>query len=190
MKPTTRFLREACCVLCLAASAVGAQASTKDLPADFGGGDRAARGQAEPALRLALAEHKPAPRAKRESRRESQKPAPKKPQEAAPEPEPPPAPYDPQLLRLAEVLGGLSYLRDLCGDGDGEEWRGKMAQLRDATAPTGSRRQKLTNAFNHGFHGYEITYRVCTPNAQAIIERYLDEAERLSRDVAVRYGNP
>lgn len=104
--------------------------------------------------------------------------------------EPPPAPYDTQIQRLAEVLGGLSFLRDLCGDGDGDDWRGKMAQLRDADAAAGPRRQRLTAAFNRGFRGYELTYRACTPNARMVIARYLDEAESLSHEVASRYGNP
>ena len=104
--------------------------------------------------------------------------------------EPPPPPYDAQIQRLAEVLGGLSFLRDLCGEGDGDDWRGKMAQLRDADAPAGARRQRLTAAFNRGFRGYELTYRVCTPNARLVIARYLDEAESLSHEVASRYGNP
>jgi uncharacterized protein (TIGR02301 family) len=117
-----------------------------------------------------------------------------KPEQKAPEPavqtEPPPAPYDPQLVRLSEVLGGLSFLRDLCGDGDGEDFRSKMSQLRDSAAPAGLRRQKLTAAFNRGFRGYELTYRSCTPNARLVIARYLEEAERLSQDVVTRYGNP
>lgn len=104
--------------------------------------------------------------------------------------EPPPPPYEAQLQRLAEVLGGLSFLRDLCGDGDGDDWRGKMAQLRDADAAAGPRRQRLTAAFNRGFRGYELTYRVCTPNARLVIARYLDEAESLSHEVASRYANP
>jgi uncharacterized protein (TIGR02301 family) len=104
--------------------------------------------------------------------------------------EPPPPPYDAQIQRLAEVLGGLSFLRDLCGEGDGDDWRGKMAQLRDSDAPAGARRQRLTAAFNRGFRGYELTYRVCTPNARLVIARYLDEAESLSHEVASRYANP
>ncbi len=104
--------------------------------------------------------------------------------------EPPPAPYDTQIQRLAEVLGGLSFLRDLCGEGDGDDWRGKIAQLRDADAAAGPRRQRLTAAFNRGFRGYELTYRACTPNARMVIARYLDEAESLSHEVASRYGNP
>lgn len=105
-------------------------------------------------------------------------------------PEGPPPPYEPQITRLSEVLGALSFLRDLCGAGDGDEWRGKMAALLDADAPSGSRRQKLMASFNRGFHGYELTYRSCTPNAQTAITRYLVEASRLTRDITYRYGNP
>jgi len=94
------------------------------------------------------------------------------------------------MTRLTEILGALSFLRDLCGDGDGEEWRGKMSTLLNAEAPSGARRQKLTAAFNRGFRGYELTYRACTPNARLVISRYLDEASRLSREIAYRYGNP
>jgi len=104
--------------------------------------------------------------------------------------EPPPAPYDAQLQRLAEILGGLAYLRDLCGSSDGEEWRKMMSRLLEADAPSGLRRQRMTAAFNRGFGGYEITYRACTPNARLVIARYLGEAEGLARDVAARYGNP
>ena len=105
-------------------------------------------------------------------------------------PERPPPPYEPQITRLSEVLGALSFLRDLCGAGDGDEWRGKMAALLDADAPSGSRRQKLMASFNRGFHGYELTYRACTPNAKTAISRYLTEASQLTRDITYRYGNP
>ncbi len=105
-------------------------------------------------------------------------------------PERPPPPYEPQITRLSEVLGALSFLRDLCGAGDGDEWRVKMSALLDADAPSGSRRLRLMASFNRGFHGYELTYRACTPNAKAVISRYLAEASRLTRDITYRYGNP
>jgi uncharacterized protein (TIGR02301 family) len=104
--------------------------------------------------------------------------------------EAPPPPYEGQMLRLAEVLGALSYLRDLCGRKDGEDWREKMSALLDAEAPDGSRRETLTGAFNRGFRGFELTYRVCTPNAEVVTARYLDEAGRISRDITYRYGAP
>ncbi len=104
-------------------------------------------------------------------------------------PEAPPPPYEPQITRLSEVLGALAFLRDLCGAGDGEEWRGKMASLLNADAPSGPRRERLMASFNRGFRGYELTYRACTPNAETAISRYLSEASRLTRDITYRYGN-
>lgn len=105
--------------------------------------------------------------------------------------EAPPPPYEPQMLRLAEILGSLSFLSDLCTKGDGDDWRDKMASLLQAEAPdAGARRQKLTASFNRGFRGYELTYYSCTANAHVAMERYFDEASRLSRDISYRYGNP
>lgn len=113
------------------------------------------------------------------------KPEPVKP--AAPT-EPPPPPYDPQLLRLAEIMGTLAYLRPLCAASDGEQWRVKMAAIIDSEATTPARRQRLAGAYNHGFRGYEITYRTCTANAEAIISRFLDEGTRLAHEIGNRYS--
>lgn len=93
-------------------------------------------------------------------------------------------------MRLSEVIGALAFLRDLCGDKDGEEWRGKMSALIEAEAPGGPRRDKYVAAFNKGFRGYELTYRRCTPNAKDATARYLDEAEKISKDVSYRFGTP
>ncbi len=194
-----------------AAALVAALACSSPAPAAnfledlFGGGDERAPSAQGPRPRLRRAEpsprrepparprgetHAPKPGAKAQNKVQNKaqnKAAAKPPAEPA---EPPPPPYDAQIQRLAEVLGGLSFLRDLCGEGDGDDWRGKMAQLRDADAAAGPRRQRLTAAFNRGFRGYELTYRACTPNARLVIARYLDEAESLSHEVASRYGNP
>jgi uncharacterized protein (TIGR02301 family) len=98
-------------------------------------------------------------------------------------------PYEPQLLRLSELLGSLAYLQDLCGKHqDGEIWRAKMAALLEAEAKTPVRKERLAGAFNRGFRGYALTYRICTPNAHAIIRRFLDETGKLADDVAHRYG--
>jgi uncharacterized protein (TIGR02301 family) len=100
----------------------------------------------------------------------------------------PPPPYEPQLLRLSEILGALSYLRDICGDRDGDAWRSKMSGLLEAEAKTQSRRERLAGAFNRGFRGYEVIYRTCTPNAETVIGRYLAEGGRIARDINYRYG--
>ncbi len=104
--------------------------------------------------------------------------------------EAPPPPYEGQLVRLSEVLGALAFLRDLCQEKDGGDWRDKMAALIEAEAPSGPRRDKYVAAFNRGFHGYELTYRACTQNAKDATARYLDEAAKISRDVSYRFGSP
>ncbi len=98
------------------------------------------------------------------------------------------APYEPQLLRLAEILGSLAFLRDLCGSGDGDKWRAQMAALLAAEGTVEGRKERLAGAFNRGFRGYEQSYRSCTPNAELAISRYIEEGERIAREVASRYG--
>jgi uncharacterized protein (TIGR02301 family) len=115
------------------------------------------------------------------------KPAPPAEQPAAPAVELPP-PYEPQLLRLAELMGALAYLRDLCGAHDADAFHAKMASLLEAEAKTEARKESLAGAYNDGFRGYELSYRVCTPAAHEIIARFLDEAAKISTDVANRYG--
>jgi len=194
----TRSLRARLCALalCLVAAIVacGAREARAQGIFDLFGDDpprarRAAPAPAAPAperkQKPAAAKAKKTDAAKRHDPAAAAKGAP-----GAPGGEAPPPPYEPQMTRLTEILGALSFLRDLCGDGDGEEWRGKMSTLLNAEAPSGARRQKLTAAFNRGFRGYELTYRACTPNARLVISRYLDEASRLSREIAYRYGNP
>ncbi len=113
---------------------------------------------------------------------------PVKPAAPAEQPAEPPPPYEPQLLRMAEVIGALSYLRDLCGAGDGATFRAKFASLLETEGNTPARKETLAGAFNRGFRDYEMTYRACTPAAQEIVARFLEEAGRIARDVANRYG--
>jgi len=100
-----------------------------------------------------------------------------------------PAPFDGDLMRLAEILGALHYLRALCGANEGQKWREQMEALVEAEAPSGERRQKMVSSFNRGYRGFQQTYRSCTPAADIAIRRYLDEGARISRDITARYAN-
>jgi uncharacterized protein (TIGR02301 family) len=108
--------------------------------------------------------------------------------EAGSPPEPPAPVYDAQLLRLSEILGALSFLRELCGHSDGELWRGEMLALIGAENPGPLRRGRLIGRFNHGFETFNAVYRACTPSAERAIRRYLAEGEALSADIRSRYG--
>ena len=99
------------------------------------------------------------------------------------------APYESDLQRLSEILGGLHYLRDLCGAREGQIWRNEMQALVDAEAPSGERRERLIASFNRGYRGFQQTYRTCTPAADYAIRRYLDEGSKIARDITARYAN-
>ncbi|PXW63077.1 TIGR02301 family protein [Methylobacterium sp. B4] len=115
-----------------------------------------------------------------------------KPQEKEKEPpppaEPPPAPYDRDLLRLSEIVGALAFLRNLCTAPDAAEWPARMKAILDTEGVTQSRRDRLAGAYNRGFRGYSLTYRVCTPAAGEAARRYIAEGERLSHAIAGRFG--
>jgi uncharacterized protein (TIGR02301 family) len=100
-----------------------------------------------------------------------------------------PAPYDGNLQRLAEIMGALHYLRGLCGANDGQKWRTEVQALIDAEAPTGERRTRMIASFNRGYRGFQQSYRTCTPAANIVIRRYLEEGSRIAREVTARYGN-
>lgn len=98
------------------------------------------------------------------------------------------APYDNDLLRLAELLGSLHYLRNLCGE-RGTTWRDEMEQLIATENPDPDRRARLTASFNRGYRSFDSVYTTCTASAVEAIERYMLEGQTLSKEIATKYGN-
>ncbi len=110
---------------------------------------------------------------------------------AAAQKQPPPAapakpagsedrPYDAQLFRLAELLGTLHYLRELCGANEGQTWREQMRDLVNSEGTSALRRAKLVERFNRGYRDYSRTYRTCTQPALVAIQRFMDQASAIS----------
>ena len=99
------------------------------------------------------------------------------------------APFDGSLQRLAEILGALHYLRNVCGANEGQKWRNEMQSLIDAEAPSGDRRLRMIASFNRGYRGYQQSYRTCTPAAELVIRRYLEEGSKIAREMTARYAN-
>lgn len=98
------------------------------------------------------------------------------------------APFEQPLMRLAEVLGSLHYLRNLCGE-TGNQWRDEMQQLLASENPQPDRRARFVASFNRGYRSFDGVYVSCTASATEAISRYMKEGEALSRDIATRYGN-
>lgn len=108
---------------------------------------------------------------------------------AAPTAEGAAPPYDDDLLRLAEILGGLHYLRPLCGaTGEAQRWRDEMAALIDTEQPSEARRGKMIASFNRGYSSFAQVYRTCTAAARAAVDRQMEEGSHLAHEIVVRYG--
>lgn len=108
-------------------------------------------------------------------------------QPVAPDPNAPP-PYEPQIMRLAELLGALHHLRTVCQDADANQWRDRMAALIEAEAPAADRRDRLAGAFNASFRTWARSYRACTPAARTASRMFLAEISKIAADVKARYG--
>jgi uncharacterized protein (TIGR02301 family) len=89
-------------------------------------------------------------------------------------------PYDSQLFRLAEILGAIHYLRDLCGAGEGQLWRDQMRNIVASEGTNPLRRARLVESFNRGYRGYSRTYRTCTRPAIVAIDRFMEQGASLS----------
>lgn len=96
-------------------------------------------------------------------------------------------PYQPEMERLAHVLGSLYFLQPLCGD-SADDWRKQFADLVASDDPTDDRKQRLYGAFNDGYEAYARLYRVCTPSAQEAMTRLLSEGEQAASDIHSRYA--
>ncbi len=133
----------------------------------FGGGQPAQRPKA-----------RPKPRAPRDEL------PPIVPKQSTAPPPPDDRPYDNKLLRLAEILGAVHYLRELCGAQEGQLWRNQMKELLRYEGSTAVRRAKLVNSFNDGYRGYRRTYRSCTSSATLAVTRFLAEASQITDGLA------
>jgi uncharacterized protein (TIGR02301 family) len=92
-------------------------------------------------------------------------------------------PYDATLMRLAEILGAVHYLRELCGANEGQAWRNRMNELIEGEGSASLRRAQLTSRFNNGYRSYSRTYQSCTPSAQTAVTRFLAEGSEIASEL-------
>ncbi len=97
-------------------------------------------------------------------------------------------PYNNKLLRLAEVLGSVHFLRNLCGETT-NQWRDAMNDLVVSESPTPERKAKLIASFNHGYRSYGGIYLHCTGAATSALDKFMSEGKALSEDIALRFAN-
>jgi uncharacterized protein (TIGR02301 family) len=96
-------------------------------------------------------------------------------------------PYEPQMERLAEILGSLYFLAPLCSNAT-DDWRAELAELVTLDQPDEDRQQRLYGAFNTGYAAYSRLYRTCTLSAGEALTRLLIEAETNARNIHARFA--
>ena len=176
--PAIRICIAVSLALCFAAGPARAQFWGNNGNNSWGNGWR----WGSPHHRMRAAAHKPRARSS-ESPEKAQSSEP--PEEAVQDT----TPYDRDLERLSEILGALHFLRGVCNSGEGEKWRSEAQALINAEAPKGNRREQMVASFNRGYSGFQQTYRICTPTADIVIRRYMEEGAKIARDITAHYAN-
>lgn len=95
--------------------------------------------------------------------------------------------YQPQMERLAEIMGALYHLDDLCLR-SGVDWRGQLADLMDLDEVDDDRRARLAGAFNDNYADFQQSHSRCTDSASLLTSRFLDEGAKISYDIHIRYA--
>lgn len=131
-----------------------------------------------------LDQQKTAPKPRAKSRPPGDDLPPIVPRESTAPPPPDDRPYDDKLMRLAEILGAIHYLRELCGASEGQVWREQMKEILRNEGTTAVRRAKLVSAFNDGYRGYRRSYRTCTQSATLATNRFSTEGATIAAALA------
>lgn len=104
-----------------------------------------------------------------------------------------PPPYAQDMERLAEILGSLQFLTELC-DADPGSWREQMETIiaLEAGGDESSEewQARLTNLFNLGYSSFAAVYRTCTPSALTAVTLYRDAGAKIAAGITSRYGTP
>ncbi|QRM54842.1 TIGR02301 family protein [Sinorhizobium sp. BG8] len=98
--------------------------------------------------------------------------------------------YDARLERLAEILGAVHYLRNLCVKEGEDAWRRSMERLIELeTHEQPKRKERLTASFNRGYRSFASVYTTCTRPAVVAEEKYRNEGATLASEITARFGN-
>ncbi|PIT70908.1 TIGR02301 family protein [Bartonella tribocorum] len=97
-------------------------------------------------------------------------------------------PYEKKLLRLAEILGSLHSLQNLC-EPQTSQWYDYMNALIEAEHPIPQRRAYFYEAFNEAYRAFSENYHHCTQAAIEANQRYIEEGRTLSENLLMHYNN-
>jgi len=95
---------------------------------------------------------------------------------------------DEGMERMAEILGALHYLDNLCSSAT-DKWRTFMDRLVLTETSSPQHRQRLIAAFNRTYRAFAEHHHQCTTAAHEAMKLYRQEGMTLSQDLVSRYGD-
>jgi len=95
---------------------------------------------------------------------------------------------DEGMERMAEILGALHYLDNLC-NGNSEEWRHFMDRLLLTENSSTPLHRRLISSFNRSYRAFAENHHQCNLAAKEAIKLYRQEGVTLSNELVNRYGN-
>ena len=88
-----------------------------------------------------------------------------------------------RLVRIAEIMGGLHYLRGICDKENNQVWRGNMLRLLDLEQPPQDVRERMVSRFNSYFDREKRSYSTCNRKATREIKRLAGEGQQLTSEL-------
>ncbi|MBO6919039.1 MAG: TIGR02301 family protein [Rhizobiaceae bacterium] len=99
-------------------------------------------------------------------------------------------PYEDRLHRVAELVGSLHYITNLCGTAKNDQFRIKMQEFIEAeTLNEPLRRKLLISKYNKGYRAFASVYTSCTDSAKLVETNYRTEGKALIEELLSRYSN-
>ncbi|MBX3505754.1 MAG: TIGR02301 family protein [Parvibaculum sp.] len=104
-------------------------------------------------------------------------------------PSPVAAAFPPKAVQLAEILGAVHHIRDICGANEGQLWRNKMIEMIAVLGPTEAERQRLVKHFNDSYYRYRNAYPKCTATAAGQSDKLMQDGQKIAEELAASgYG--
>ncbi|MFP3944804.1 MAG: TIGR02301 family protein [Alphaproteobacteria bacterium] len=89
-----------------------------------------------------------------------------------------------QIQELAEILGRVHYMRNLCVGNEDMVWRDAMMELLRLEEPSRAERKEMTRRFNEGYHAARDRFPECDAKARHEMKRLSSDGARLSSRLA------
>ena len=92
-----------------------------------------------------------------------------------------------QMVKIAEIMGGLHHLRGACYPPEREEWRISFYRMLDLQKPDEYFRKNLVGAFQESYAKHRARYPGCDHRTAKRAAKLAERGERLAQELMIEY---